>query len=42
MINKDKKLKFYLGFRMAGQSSLKNMNPETTLVFTNLSLGHFC
>lgn len=29
-----------LGLRMAGQSSLKNINPLTTLVLTNLSWGH--
>ena len=32
----------YLGFNIAGQRSLRNMKPDTTLVFTYLSLGHFC
>ena len=32
----------YLGFSIAGQSSLRNMKPDTTLVLTYLSLGHFC
>ena len=32
----------YLGLRIAGQSSLRKMNPETTLVLTKRSLGHFC
>ena len=31
-----------LGLRIAGHNSLRKMKPDTTLVLTNLSLGHFC
>lgn len=30
-----------LGFKIAGQSKRKNINPLTTRVLTNLSCGHF-
>merc|ERR1719419_1973756 len=31
-----------LGLSIAGHKSLRKIKPETTLVLTNLSLGHFC
>merc|ERR1719317_778539 len=31
-----------LGDKIAGHNNLRNMNPDTTLVLTSLSLGHLC
>ena len=31
-----------LGLRIAGHKSLRKIKPETALVLTNLSFGHFC
>ena len=31
-----------LGLRIAGQRSLRKINPDTALVFTKRSFGHFC
>jgi hypothetical protein len=31
-----------LGLRIPGQRSLKNIKPDTALVFTKRSFGHFC